>query len=129
MKTTKQLGIWMDHSVAHLMELSSGLMMTITIDSKPELNLNEADLYYKDDSQRLNKEQRKLLAFFNKLREVIIDYDKVILFGPTDAKTELFNFLKEDHHFEKIKIEMQTTDKMTDNQMQAFTKEYFTHSN
>jgi hypothetical protein len=49
----------------------------------------------------------------------------VILFGPTDAKVELLNILRQDHHFANIKIETQQTDKMTEFQQHAFIKEYF----
>ena len=48
-----------------------------------------------------------------------------MLFGPTDAKTELFNLLKADHHFDKINIETKHADKMTENQQHAFVREYF----
>jgi len=72
-----------------------------------------------------NKEQNQLSAFFKKLVEVIKKYDEVLLFGPTNAKAELFNELKNDLHFDQIKIEMKTTDQMTENQMQAFVKEFF----
>ncbi len=56
---------------------------------------------------------------------MIKDYDEVLLFGPTDAKTELFNILKENRQFEKIKIEVKPADNMTENQEEAFVKEYF----
>jgi hypothetical protein len=56
------------------------------------------------------------------------DYDEVILFGPTDAKSELYNLLKNDHHFDKIRIEVKPADKMTENQQQAFVKKYFSIS-
>jgi len=46
----------------------------------------------------------------------IEDYDAVLLFGPTDAKVELFNLLKADKQFDKIKIETVPSEKMTGNQ-------------
>jgi hypothetical protein len=52
-------------------------------------------------------------------------YEEVILFGPTNAKVELMNILKEDQHFNKIKIDVKSTDRMTDNQQVAFVKDYF----
>jgi len=53
------------------------------------------------------------------------DYDEVLLFGPTNAKNELVNILKVDHHFDEIKIEVKPADKMTENQQLAFVKEHF----
>ena len=125
MKSTKYLGIWMDHSIAYLMELTNDTIVTNTIESLPKLQAKEEDLYYKDESHMLNKEQNQLSAYYKKLSDVILDYEEVILFGPTEAKNELFNFLKDNHLFDKIKIEIKTTDKITENQRHAFVKEYF----
>ncbi len=72
-----------------------------------------------------NKENHQQSEYYKKLGEAIKNYDDVILFGPTNAKAELFNALRIDHRFEKIKIEVLQSDKMTDNQQHAFVKEYF----
>ncbi len=53
---------------------------------------------------------------------------KYSLFGPTNAKTELVNILKSDHHFDKVKIDVKPADKMTVNQQEEFVKEYFNAS-
>jgi len=126
MKSTKLLGIWMDHSIAHLMELKNDIIVSNTIESQSEPKENEMNVI-KDESHTLNKEQRQLSAYYKKLSDVIKDYESVVLFGPTDAKKELFNFMKDSHHFEKIKIELKPADKMTENQRHAFVKEYFKH--
>ena len=124
MNTTKQLGIWMDHSVAHLIKLTNGSIETNTIESQPEMQADQ-QIVYKDESHSLNKEKRQLTAYFRKLSDLILENDEVILFGPTEAKNELLNVLKENHLFDKIKIEVEPTDKMTDIQMNDFVKEHF----
>lgn len=125
MKTTKQLGIWMDHSVAYLMEYDKDGLSTATLQPRND----EADKSFNahDESIIQNKEQNQLASFFKSISEVIGVYDEILLFGPTDAKTELFNVLKNDRHFENIKIELKPSDKMTDNQMHAFVNEHFSH--
>lgn len=125
MKIQKRLGIWMDHSDAHILRLVNNSIESSTIESKPESQTNEEDLYYKDESHMLNKEQNELSDYFKRLSEVIKDYDEVLLFGPTNAKTELLNVLKDDHHFDGVNIEVKPADKMTENQQQAFVKDYF----
>ena len=72
-----------------------------------------------------NKEQHQQSEYYKKLGEEIVKYEDVILFGPTDAKAELFNLLREDRHFENIKIEIRQTGKMTEQQQHAFIREYF----
>lgn len=125
MKSAKHLGIWMDHSVAYLLDLTNDTIVTSTIESKPKLQVNEADLYYKDESHALNKEQSKLSVYYKKLSDVMRHFDVVLLFGPTDAKLELVNSLQADRHFDKIKIEVKTVDKMNENERNTFVKEYF----
>jgi hypothetical protein len=72
-----------------------------------------------------NKEQQLQHGYYQQLGDVISGYESVLLFGPTDAKTELFNLLRADHRFDAIKIEVQPADKMTDNQRHAFVKAFF----
>ncbi len=126
MTTAKNLGIWMDHSSAHLMEFTDTIE-TKTIDSKFTHEAKEQSL---DKSENLmhNKEQHQQSEYYKKLGEIIKNYEDVILFGPTDAKVELFNILRADHLFAKIKIEIKQTDKMTEHQQHAFVRDHFSKS-
>ena len=124
MKSTKQLGIWMDHSIAHLIKLTNGTVEENTTESQPEVQ-GEVQIVYKDESHSLNKEQGRLSFYYKELGDAILEYEDVILFGPTDAKNELMNVLKENHLFDKIKIEVKSADKMTETERTIFVKEYF----
>ncbi|KIA86195.1 hypothetical protein [Flavobacterium sp. AED] len=124
MKTTKKLGIWMDHSIAHLMEFTSKHFEIETIESKFTNDVKNKSLA-KSEKTMHNKEKGLLQDYYKKLGEAIKNYKRVILFGPTDAKTELFDLLSEDERFLKIKIEIKNTDKMTANQQHAFVRDYF----
>ena len=73
-----------------------------------------------------SKEQKhNQSVYFKEISDIIRNYNDVLLFGPTDAKNELFNLLKADHHFENTKIELRNTDKMSENEMHKFVVEYF----
>ena len=126
MKSTKQLGIWMDHSTAHLVKISNGTIETNTIESQPAVQADaDEQIVYKDESHSLNKEKRQLSTYYKELGNQILENDEVVLFGPTEAKSELVNLLKENHLFDKIKIEVKPADKMTEVQRNTFVKEYF----
>jgi hypothetical protein len=125
MTTEKRLGIWMDHSTAHLMEFSTDQTERKIIESKFTHEAKEHSLS-KSENGMHHREQHQQAEYYKKLGEIIRNYEEVILFGPTDAKVELLNTLKTDHLFSKIKIEVQQADKMTENQQYAFVKEYFT---
>lgn len=64
-------------------------------------------------------------SFYKELSYVINDYNEVLLFGPSNAKTELFNLLKNNHRFDDTKISVQPTENMTDNQQDTFVKNFF----
>jgi hypothetical protein len=124
MSTGKRLGIWMDHSSAHLMEFTTYAFKTRTIESTFKHDEKELSLE-KSENLMHNKEQHRQSEYYKKLGEAIKNYEDVILFGPTDAKVELFNVLRKDHLFAKIKIEIRQADKMTENQQHAFVREHF----
>ena len=73
--------------------------------------------------QRKNQQQEA--EYYQAIAESIKNYDEVLLFGPTNAKTELSNILDDDLNFSKIKIEIKQADKMTENQEHAFVRDYF----
>jgi hypothetical protein len=127
MKAAKYLGIWMDHASAHLIEFTSDLSTSKIIESKFTHQVKEESLG-KSENLMHNKEQHQESVYYKKLGDVIQNYTGVVLFGPTDAKLELFNLLKADHRFAKINIETRQTDKMTEGQQQAFVKEHFSRS-
>jgi hypothetical protein len=124
MTTVKNLGIWMDHSSAHLMELTISPIETNIIESS-FTHQEKEESFSKGEKVMHNKEQHQQAAYYKALGETIKNYDDVLLFGPTDAKTELLNILKADHNFSKIKIEIRQSDRMTENQEHAFVREYF----
>ncbi len=124
MTKTKNLGIWMDHSSAHLMEFTTDPITTEIISSKFTHQEKEHSLS-KSENLMHNKEQNQQSAYYKRLGDVIKNYEDVIIFGPTNAKSELLNLLRADHNFENIKLEIEQADKMTQNQQHAFVKDYF----
>jgi len=117
----------MDHATAHLIEFTTDPIESKSIDSKFTRE-EKTDTMGRSEHVMHNKEQHLQAEYYKKLAEVIKGYTHVILFGPTDAKTQLLNIINDDHHFSMIKIRIKQTDKMTENQQHAFVKNYFTES-
>jgi stalled ribosome rescue protein Dom34 len=124
MSTAKKLGIWMDHSNAHLMEFTEGPIQTKTLSSN-FTHQDKENTLERSENQMHNKEQHLHAEYYKKLGDVIRNYEAVILFGPTQAKVELYNSLKANHLFSDIKMTVKQTDKLTENQQHAFVREYF----
>ncbi len=125
METIKNLGIWMDHSSAHIIDATTGITSP-TVTSKYTHEVMEQSMS-KGEHLAHNKEQHEQSDYYKKLGEVIKGYKNVVLFGPTDAKKELYNVLKGSRHFDSVNIETANADKMTENQQAAFVREYFTN--
>ena len=123
MKTHKNLGIWMDHSTAHFIDVNAekndrSISSAFTFDTKEEaLKRSESIMH--------NKEQQMNEAYYKEIADEILNYENVLLFGPTDAKLELHNYLNKDLHFKDVKISVESAGKMTDNEKDAFVKKHF----
>lgn len=124
MKTEKKIGIWMDHSIAHIIEFMDQWKELKNIKSN-FTHQDKVGSLTKSESLMHNKEQQLQAKFYKRLEEIILKYDDVLLFGATNAKTELFNKLQKNHHFANIKIEVKEADKMSESQRISFVSDFF----
>jgi stalled ribosome rescue protein Dom34 len=124
MKTTIYLGIWMDHSSANCMQINGVKLHTTLILSEFIQQERMQSLTHSEKTMH-NKEQQMTSKFFKQISDEIIKADKILLFGPTDAKQELWNLLKEDHHFDEKKIAAETCVHFNEAQQLTFFKDYF----
>jgi stalled ribosome rescue protein Dom34 len=113
----------LDHSTANLIDLNSNknnhsITSSFTFNTKEEA-LNRSEKLMHNKRQQLNE------AFYKEIANEVLKYDHVLLFGPTNAKLELHNYLDKDMHFKNIKIDIETADNITDNEKVAFVKSHF----
>ncbi len=123
MESANKLGIWMDHSEANLINLDAAQENQV-IRSKFSFSIKEEALQ-KGEKRMHNKEQQLNEAYYKEIANEILKYDHVLLFGPTNAKAELHNFLNKDLHFENVKVDVESADKMTENEKAAYVKAHF----
>ena len=124
--TKNKIGVWMDYSIAHLMEYSNNPFEIKTIESN-FTHQEKLNNLAKGEHHMLNNEQQKHYKYYKKLIDVVKKYKEVVLFGPTNAKDELFNFLSADIRFENVKIQVKQTDKMTAKQKHTFVINFFSN--
>jgi hypothetical protein len=124
MNRIKQIGVWMDHSKAILIELydhklfSREIVLKATPLEKENVDTHEVKVHGKEQSHNQ-------MIYFKEISDKIKNFSNVLLFGPTDAKNELLNLLKTNQNFENCKIELKTTDKMTMIEKQDLVIAYF----
>lgn len=124
MNTNTHIGVWMDHSIAHLMELAGDKVISHTIENE----FSHADKQQaggRSEHLMHNKEQQGQAAFYKKIADAIKPFGAAVVFGPTTAKHELLNRLKAQSGFESMKIEAIHADRMTTKEQQAFVRDYF----
>ncbi len=114
----------MDYSSARIMEFSEKPREIATIESTFESKVKSKEKEKGEKHLHALAKQCKA-DYFKRITNTIANYDKVLLFGPTNAKSELFNILSENHLFAKIKIYVKETGKMTLNQRNKFIHEHF----
>jgi hypothetical protein len=124
METKKQIGIWMDHSTAHVIEAKDSKLESKSINSEFTFQQKQQALSRNENIMH-NKEQNLQAKYYESIANVLKGHNEVLLFGPTNAKVELSNILKADHHFDNIKIDILDADKMTENQQHAFVRKHF----
>lgn len=122
MNSKKNLGIWLDYSSAHLIDPHKHKSQIIQSKFSSEM---QKEVMKKGEKHLHNKEEQMQQAYFNEIADKIHGYDQVLLFGPTNAKKELNHYLNEKEQFKGVKIALESADKMTENEKNAFVKKHF----
>lgn len=125
MRAAKKMGIWMDYSTAYLMEFTANPFEINTVESTSF----DTEKRYPIDTLALLLETRKRLLFtyYNRIANEIKNYDRLIIFGPTNAKLEFFDVLSEDTRFLQTTVELSNTSDMSPTEQHEFIRHYFTN--
>ena len=91
MKSKKLMAIWMDESVAYLMESVDDKIFTTKIKS----GYNHRTVIQKsipDSMGDFLQAQSQIADYFYKISEYIVDFEKIILFGPVGSKMNCLTY-------------------------------------
>jgi hypothetical protein len=138
-KNFKSVGIWLDQSKAHFIGFEEGEATFIETLISPHERIkreegeeNDTSRFSPNPSHLSNNEYRKnnitqneLNEYYKMLEDKIGKFDDVLLFGPGTAKDQFKNRLGENKAFSKKWVSVQNADKMTDNQLLAFVREFY----
>ena len=124
MKTTQKVAVYLDHFTADVYEYSESTKLVLSI--KSEFNAAEKKKSnQKGESHLHHKEQDLQQKFYLLIKHKVINYDAILLFGTTTAKTELLHVLQSDSAFSSKEITIKNTDRLTENQKTAFINDFF----
>ncbi len=127
-------GVWIDHRKAFLVILTTAGERTLLINSNVEKHLErtgdsplngrfESGQVPADDSRHRSLTGH-LNTFYDEVIAVLRSFDRLILFGPGEAKGELYNRMQKTMLDVRI-ASIETEDKMTDPQIIANVRSYF----
>jgi hypothetical protein len=131
-------GLWIDHRKAIVVKVSDKGEKTQQILSNVEKQLGridgkhsiasfESQLVQADDKQQRGF-TKNLDAFYGEVLASIQDVESILLFGPGEAKGELKKIMEHNNHGTRVVV-METADKMTDRQIAAKVRHYFSRRN
>ena len=122
----KYVGVWMDHAIANVMVYVADHITTTRIVNEFTHQQKEESLS-KSEKLMHHKEQQDQAAFYEAITTQIQDFSEILLFGPTNAKSELANLLKANHRFDDTMIIIETTDKLNEHQQVASVTKHFSN--
>ena len=125
MKPLRKMAIWMDYSKAHIIEFTDKAREIDIIEIHKNQNTYDQNPHLNHQNQ-VGEENRK--AFFKKLSHCMEGYDKVLLFGPTQAKNELSNLWQENKKNTLKDMDVITTGRLSEHQRCRFVNNYFLQS-
>jgi Lhr-like helicase len=122
-ETYKYLGIWLDHSTAYLVVYNDKIDTQII--ELEVAHTNKMEVSHYSENGKHNKAQKLQEVYYQKISAEILKYESVLLFGPTDAKNELYNFFMKYNRPSNIKFTLLDAERMNKKEKIAFVKNHF----
>jgi len=119
-------GLWIDHKKAVVVIINEKGEETKVIESDMEKHVRFSGGAQKNSEEDISdrKFSNHLNNYYDEVIECINNADSVLMFGPGEAKIELKKRL-ENKETKKHIVNLETVDKMTDNQIAAKVRQYF----
>lgn len=139
MENYKQVGVWIDHSKAHLIGFKSGQVKLLETVDSPYESIKRIEGEGKDTTRfspnaehasnneyrKNNTAQNEINEYLRLMEQKLQPFEDILLFGPGTMKDKLKNRMKENKAFDGKWMSVENSDKLTDNQLLAFVREFF----
>jgi len=132
----KKTSIWVDQEDAFLVRLEdkkepviqhirSDVKSRVRIKGEGKVSARFGDAFIDDQEKRQRRQQHERKRYFDEIIAMVRNDDYIFLFGPGKGKEELNNAFEKEHGIKAKVISIQTTDRLTENQMVEKTLGYF----
>lgn len=132
---TKNIGIWIDKRVAKLVSITNNMEEVHTIQSSVDefhpkggsgSRVKGGPQDVVQDSKFLEKEKHQFKQFFADISEYIKDAESLVIFGPAQTGQKLHKELSIlNLELSKKVSGVEKADSMTDNEIKAWVRKYF----
>ncbi len=128
----RNVGLWIDHKQAYLIWNEDGKVEVIPSRIEPPAHFSGGTQLGGKQNQKADIEARRSDRFrlqLNKYYQQVItalkDASSIFVMGPGEAKVELQKVIKKSKDLQKRLLKVETTDKMTKNQMIAYVRKCY----
>jgi hypothetical protein len=138
MKMKEYVGIWVDHKKVFIVSIAgdqvtinnmvSNVDGHIRISGGSRTSTPYGPQEGPSEGRREERRRQKLRQYYRKIIRIISDAQKILIFGPGEAKIELEREIKKSKVLASRIVGVETTDKMTERQIKARVKEFFMSS-
>ncbi|MEX2564616.1 MAG: hypothetical protein WD431_01585 [Cyclobacteriaceae bacterium] len=133
------IGIWLDQSKAYLIGFRNGEAKLLeVIDSPYVSHFREegegsdhtrfgpgAAYTSSNEKRKQNIAKNQMNEYLRLLEDKLAGYEDILLIGPGNAKDRLRKKLSDNHAFSESRIHTKTSDKLSENQLLAFVREFY----
>jgi hypothetical protein len=128
----RNVGLWIDHKQAYLIWNEDGKVEVIPSRIEPPAHysggtqlggkLNQkADI----EARRSDRFRVQINKYYRQVITAIKDASSIFVMGPGEAKLEFQKAIKKSKDLHKRLLKVETTDKMTKNQMIAYVRKFY----
>lgn len=134
-KPEVKTGIWIDQETAYIIRLAedepviekikSGVESRVRIPGEGKNFARFGETYVNDEEKKQRRQHQQRKKYFKEVIAHILHDDFLYLFGPGKGKEELNNAIEEERGFKGKVILIETTDRLSQNQMKEKVTEFF----
>lgn len=128
----RNIGLWIDRKQAYIVREGAEKPEVIESNIEPRIRYSGGTRIGGQYNQRVDSElryndrfQHQLREYYEKVIAVIRDAEQILIFGPGEAKLELEREIQKSKPLAKKVVKVETTDKMTENQIMAYVREFY----
>ena len=128
----RNVGLWIDHKQAYLIWNENGKIQVIPSRIEPPAHysggtqlggkLNQkADI----EARRSDRFKLQINKYYQQVMTALRDASSIFVMGPGEAKVEFQKAIRKSKDLQKRLLKVETTDKMTKNQMIAYVRKFY----